>query len=265
VTRRLRCALAAPHPQHGIDLVEPAVNVLIVDDEALARDRLARMVTQLGDHQVVGQAANGRDALALAERTCPDVVLLDIRMPGMDGLEAARHLAALPEPPAVVFCTAYEEHAIQAFEVHAVGYLLKPVRRERLAVALEQAARVNRAQLATLGRLGAPQRTHISARTHRGIELIALDDISCFQADQKYVVVRHNGGEVLVEDSLRELEEEFGDRFVRVHRATLVSVRHIERLERGPGGQGVLWLRQLAAPLEVSRRHLPDLRRLLRA
>jgi two-component system, LytTR family, response regulator AlgR len=242
---------------------ERRMNVLVVDDEALARERLARMIAQLGSHAVVGQAANGREALALAEQTHPDVVLLDIRMPGMDGLEAARHLAALPEPPAVVFCTAYEEHAIAAFDVQAVGYLLKPVRRERLAAVLEKAARVNRVQLAALGRLGAAQRTHISARTHRGLELIPVDEILCFRADHKYVVVRHTGGEVLVEDTLRELEEEFGERFVRVHRATLAAVRHIERLERGADGHALLRLRQLAEPLEVSRRHLPDLRRRL--
>lgn len=240
------------------------MKILIVDDEALARDRLARMIAQVGGHTVVGQAANGRDALDLAQRVQPDVVLLDVRMPGMDGLEAARHFAALVEPPAIVFCTAYEEHAIQAFDVQAVGYLLKPVRRERLAAALEQAMRVNRAQLTALGRTGTAARTHISARTHRGIELVPVEDVRCFRAEHKYVVVRHTGGELLVEDTLRELEEEFGDRFVRIHRATLAAVRHIERLERVAEGQAVVWLRDLPEPLEVSRRHLADLRRLLR-
>jgi len=239
------------------------VKVLIVDDEALARDRLARMVAQLGGHEVTGQAANGREAVARVLEQAPDVVLMDIRMPGMDGLEAAQHLAALPQPPAVVFCTAYEEHAIAAFEVQAVGYLLKPVRRERLAAALDQAARVNRAQLAALDRLGAPQRTHIAARTHRGLELVPLDDILCFRADHKYVVVTHTGGEVLIEDTLRDLETEFGERFVRVHRAALAAVRHVERLERSAAGQAQLRLRHLAEPLEVSRRHLPEVRRVL--
>jgi two-component system response regulator AlgR len=239
------------------------MKVLVVDDEALARERLVRMIAALDDHVVVGQAANGAEALVVAATTRPDVVLLDVRMPGMDGLEAARHLTLLPEPPAVIFCTAFEEHAIAAFDVQAVGYLLKPVRRERLAAVLEQAARINRAQLAALGRLGEPQRTHVSARTHRGIELVPIDDVLCFQAEHKYVVVRHTGGEVLVEDTLRELETEFGDRFVRIHRATLAAVRHIERLERGPAGQALLRLRQLAEPLEVSRRHLPDVRRIL--
>jgi len=240
------------------------VKVLIVDDEALARDRLARMVAQLGGHEVTGQAANGREAVARVLEQAPDVVLMDIRMPGMDGLEAAQHLAALPQPPAVVFCTAYEEHAIAAFEVQAVGYLLKPVRRERLAAALDQAARVNRAQLAALDRLGAPQRTHIAARTHRGLELVPLDDILCFRADHKYVVVTHTGGEVLIEDTLRDLETEFGERFVRVHRATLAALRHVERLERSAAGQAQLRLRHLAEPLEVSRRHRPEVRRVLR-
>jgi two-component system response regulator AlgR len=240
------------------------VNVLIVDDEALARDRLARMVAQLDGHEVVGQAANGREALDVALAVRPDVVLLDIRMPGMDGLEAARHLAALAEPPAVVFCTAYEEHAIEAFDVQAVGYLLKPVRRERLAAALGQAVRVNRAQLAALGQLGARARTHVSARTHRGLELIPLDRIICFCADQKYVQVRHTGGEVLVEDTLRELEEEFAEEFVRIHRGTLAAIAFIERLERVGDEQAVLWMRGLDSPLEVSRRHLPELRRRLR-
>lgn len=239
------------------------MKVLIVDDEALARDRLVRMVTQLGGHEVIGQAATGREAVARVLEQAPDVVLMDIRMPGMDGLEAAQHLAVLPEPPAVVFCTAYEEHAIAAFEVQAVGYLLKPVRRERLAAALEQAARVNRAQLAALDRLGAPQRTHIAARTHRGLELVPLDDILCFRADHKYVVVTHTGGEVLIEDTLRDLEIEFGERFVRVHRAALAAVRHVERLERTAAGQAQLRLRHLAEPLEVSRRHLPEVRRVL--
>jgi two-component system response regulator AlgR len=239
------------------------MRVLIVDDEGLARDRLARMIADLPDHQLAGQAANGREALAQVQALRPDVVLMDIRMPAMDGLEAARHLAAMPEPPAVIFCTAYEEHAIQAFDVQAVGYLLKPVRRERLTEALAQAARVNRAQLKALDGVGSRQRTHISARTHRGIELIPLDCVRCFRAEQKYVVVRHTGGEVVVEDTLRDLEAEFGDLFVRIHRAALVSVRHIERLDRAVTSPSMVRLRDLDEPLEVSRRHLPALRRML--
>ena len=126
------------------------MRVLIVDDEQLARDRLARMVTDFDTYEVVGEAANGVEAVRIAAETLPEVVLLDIRMPGMDGLEAARHFNEFEEPPAVIFCTAYEEHALEAFDLQAVGYLLKPVRKENLGTALAKAQRVNKAQLATL-------------------------------------------------------------------------------------------------------------------
>ena len=161
------------------------MKVLIVDDEQLARERLARMVRALEGYTVVGEASNGLDALKQAQDLEPEVVLLDIRMPGMDGLESARHLAELAEPPAVIFCTAYEEHAVQAFDLQAVGYLLKPVRSENLGAALAKAQRVNKAQLLALGEQDAQRRTHISARTRRGIELIPVEDIRYFQADQK--------------------------------------------------------------------------------
>lgn len=240
------------------------MRVLIVDDEQLARDRLARMLSSLEGYEVVGEAAHGVAALEQIQAQQPEVVLMDIRMPGMDGLEAARHLAALDEPPAVIFCTAYEEHAIQAFDLQAVGYLLKPVRKEHLAEALGKAQRVNKAQLAALGGGEAQRRTHISARTRRGIELIPVEDVRYFQADQKYVTVRHGGGEVIIDETLRELEDEFGDRFVRIHRSALVAVQHVERLERLAAGRAQIRLRDVAEPLEVSRRHLSAVRRLMK-
>ncbi|MAT83513.1 MAG: DNA-binding response regulator [Gammaproteobacteria bacterium] len=241
------------------------MKILIVDDEHLARDRLARMVAQIEDHAVVGQAGNGREALALAQSADPDVVLLDIRMPGMDGLETARHLSELEAPPAVIFCTAYEEHAVQAFDLQAVGYLLKPVRRESLAAALAKAQRVNKAQLAALAEEdGAGARTHISARTRRGIELVPVDDVRYFQADQKYVTVRHGGGEVIVDESLKDLEHEFGDRFLRIHRNCLVATAFIEGLERLGPGQACIRVRDIDEPLDVSRRHLAGVRKFVR-
>ena len=191
-----------------------SIKVLIVDDEQLARDRLARMVTGFDDYEVVGEAGNGIDAVQQAAALQPEVVLLDIRMPGMDGLEAARHFVEIEEPPAVIFCTAYEEHAVEAFDLQAVGYLLKPVRKENLEGALGKAQRVNKAQLAALADGDEPRRSHISARTRRGIELIPVDEVRYFQADQKYVTVRHAEGEILVDETLRDLEDEFGDRFV---------------------------------------------------
>lgn len=238
------------------------MKVLIVDDERLARDRLARMVSALEGYEVVGQAGNGREALNQAVEADPDLVLLDIRMPGMDGLEAARHLSELEEPPAVIFCTAYEEHAVQAFDLQAVGYLLKPVRRETLEAALDKAQRVNKAQLAALGGELAPsRRTHISARTRRGIELVPVDDVRYFQADQKYVTVRFGGGEVIIDETLRELEREFGDLFLRIHRNSLVATAYIESLERVGPGQSCIRLKGVTEPLDVSRRHLAAVRK----
>ena len=183
------------------------MKVLIVDDEQLARDRLARMLGEIEGFTVVGQAANGMQAVERCDALIPDVVLLDIRMPGMDGLEAARHMAGMEQPPAVVFCTAYEEHAMDAFSVQAVGYLLKPVRRDDLVKVLGTAARPNRAQLAALSADEGSKRTHISARTRRGLELVPVEEVCFFQADQKYVTVRHPGGELLIDDTLKELED----------------------------------------------------------
>ena len=174
------------------------MRILIVDDEQLARDRLARMIDGFAQHEVVGEAGNGVEAVQVASSMQPEVVLMDIRMPGMDGLEAARHIVEIEEPPAVIFCTAYEEHAVEAFDLQAVGYLLKPVRKENLETALGKAQRVNKAQLAALAEEQPPRRTHISARTRNGIELIPVDDVRYFQADQKYVTVRH--GDVIHAD-----------------------------------------------------------------
>jgi len=241
------------------------VQVLIVDDEALARDRLVRMVSDFDDHAVVGEAANGVQAVEIANRDRPDLVLLDIRMPGMDGLEAARHLLDLEEPPAVVFCTAYEEHAIEAFDVQAVGYLLKPVRKDDLARVLASAHRLNKAQLAGLDDDGVQRRTHISARTRRGIELVPVHEISYFQADQKYVTVRHAGGELIIDETLRELEQEFGEAFIRIHRNALVATRAIEGLERNEDGSHRVRLKGITELLEISRRHVSGVRKFVRS
>jgi two-component system response regulator AlgR len=239
------------------------MKVLVVDDEKLARERLLRMLADVPDMQVVGEAGNGMRAVELVSEQVPDVVLMDIRMPGMDGLEAARHIAAAENPPAVVFCTAYEEHAIEAFKVQAVGYLLKPVRRGDLEVALRTAQRTNRAQLAALADSEHARRTHISARTRRGIELVPVDEVRYFQADQKYVTVRHGGGELLIDETLRELEVEFADVFVRIHRNALINRHFLEGLERDPQGHHRIRLRGIDERLEVSRRHVAGIRRFI--
>ncbi|HEX5514535.1 MAG TPA: response regulator, partial [Gammaproteobacteria bacterium] len=182
------------------------MKILIVDDEAPARQRLAGLVQAVGGHELVGEAATGADAVAACERLKPDVVLLDIRMPGGDGLEAAARINRIAEPPAIIFVTAFGDHALAAFDAEAVDYLLKPVRRERLSEALQKARRLNRAQLKALQQtVSDGRRQHLLCRRRGDLELIPIDDVRFLQADQKYVTVNHLGGEDLIEDSLRQL------------------------------------------------------------
>ncbi|HEV3286379.1 MAG TPA: LytTR family DNA-binding domain-containing protein [Steroidobacteraceae bacterium] len=235
------------------------MKVLVVDDEPPARERLVSLLAEIEDVEVVGEAASGREALTRTGELAPDVVLLDVRMPGMDGLEAARHLNVLEEPPAVIFTTAFDQYAVEAFETHAVGYLMKPVRPEQLAAALTRAGRLTRAQLQKLA-AGEARRSHIAARRREGLRLIPLEEVQYFLADQKYTTVCHVNGEDLIEDSLRLLESEFGQAFVRIHRNTLVAVRYLERIERNAEGQYFMHLRGCATPLPVSRRMAGELK-----
>ena len=240
------------------------MKVLIVDDEAPARSRLRALVEELPNCEVAGEAADGVQALRRTDATDPDVVLLDIRMPGMDGLEAARHLAGLERPPAVIFTTAFDHHALEAFEAAAVDYLLKPIRKARLEQALERARRPNRAQLNELEGPGRSARTHICASSRGGLQLVPIEEVWYFLADQKYVSVRHAGGELLIEESLKSLEQEFGDRFVRAHRNALVAVDQLMGIEKTTVGGQVARLRSTQDTVEISRRHVPELRRRLR-
>lgn len=238
---------------------------LIVDDESLARDRLRRLLGQLERVDVCGEAANGREALLQAQLLQPDLVFLDIRMPGMDGMEAARHLADLDHPPAVVFTTAYGEHALEAFEAQAVDYLLKPVRRERIERAIKGARRLNRAQLVELEPSGSPSaRTHLCVHLRGDLKLVPVQEVRCFQADNKYVTVYTADEELLIEESLKALEEEFGEQFLRVHRNSLVGVAHLIGLEKNGDGRCLVVLDGIAQRPEVSRRHLPKVRRRLK-
>ncbi|HXY75498.1 MAG TPA: LytTR family DNA-binding domain-containing protein [Steroidobacteraceae bacterium] len=236
------------------------LKVLIVDDEPPARSRLRSLLDEIAGFEVVGEAANGQEALGATHDLVPDIVLLDVRMPSMDGLEAARHLNVLEEPPAIIFTTAYDQYAVEAFEAHAVGYLLKPVRQELLARALERAGRLTRAQLQKLAAADDARRTHIAARSREGLKLIPLEEVLYFLADQKYTTVRHLQGEDLIEDSLKLLEEEFGATFVRIHRNALVGVKYLERIERNAEGQYFVRLRGTEAPLQVSRRMAGELK-----
>jgi two-component system, LytTR family, response regulator AlgR len=238
------------------------LRALIVDDEPPARERLRSLLSEIQDIEVAGEAANGEECLQMAVKVEPDVVLLDVRMPGMDGIEAARQLASLIEPPAVIFTTAYDQYAVSAFDAHAVGYLVKPIRKEKLEAALAQAGKLTRPQLQKLA-AAAPaveRRTHIAAKHRDELRLIPVEEIAYFFAEQKYTTVFHEKGEDLIEDSLRSLEEEFGTLFARIHRNALVSVRYLETIERNPDGQYFVRLRGRDEPLQVSRRMAGELK-----
>ncbi|RMH14220.1 MAG: DNA-binding response regulator [Gammaproteobacteria bacterium] len=242
------------------------MKILIVDDEQLARIRLKGLLQDHAQYEVVGEAGNGKEAISIYEQLKPDIVLMDIRMPGMDGLEAALHLSRLDNPPAVIFVTAYNDHALQAFEAQAVDYLLKPVREERLLQALERASRPNQAQLMSVNvdEDNKPaSRTHIMVKTHGKTHLIPLINIYYFQADQKYTLIHHRDGKALFEESLKSLEAEFGSRFVRIHRNALVAVSCISGIEKNKDGQWQLHFKDIDERLEISRRHLSSVKAVL--
>jgi len=246
------------------------LSVLVVDDEKPARDRLHQILADEDQYDVVGEAANGIEALERASQLSPDIVLLDIRMPGMEGIETAHHLNAMDPAPAVVFTTAYDEYAIDAFEARAIGYVLKPVRRSRLTGALEQATRFagnTLKEAAVEARLDV-SRKHVCAHAHGELKLIPIDEITSFIADQKYVAVDHDNGQDLIDDSLKSLEAEFGDQFVRIHRSALIAVDRIDRIEKNTEGKSRVVLRDDShvddKELIISRRHIAEVKRRLR-
>jgi two-component system response regulator AlgR len=243
------------------------MKVLIVDDEAPARDRLRQLLDDSGQHEVVGEAGHGQEALDIAARVAPDVILLDIRMPGIDGVETAHHLNSFETPPAIIFTTAYDEYAIDAFEANAIGYVLKPVRRERLDQALAQAARLTSAALLEVGKRSgiSEQRRHVCARVRGELKLIPIADVLYFIADQKYVNVVHTNGRDLIDDPLKALEDEFADQFVRIHRGALVALSAIDSLKRDEEGRTQVMLHDCDGDdLIVSRRHVADVKRRLK-
>src|SRR5690554_2277429 len=214
--------------------------ILIADDEPLARQRLMRLVEGLPGYVICGEAGDGETTLAQVAELQPDILLLDIRMPGLDGMEAAARLSQLNNAPAIIFCTAYDNYAIQAFDVRAVAYLLKPVRKDALAEALLRAGSVNRVQLRALSshqaELQSDTNAQLAIRTHRGTELIAIAGIRYCQADQKYVTIHHSRGETVSDYTLKELESAYPSQLLRIHRNTLVGVRFIQALRRTPDG-----------------------------
>ncbi|MFO1396199.1 MAG: LytTR family DNA-binding domain-containing protein [Burkholderiales bacterium] len=222
-------------------MAETALRVLVVDDEVPARRRLRDLLDDCSGALplvVVGEAQNGREALDLLQGAPADLVLTDIHMPDMDGIELAKHLLKLPHPPVVVFTTAFHEHAVQAFEVNAVDYLMKPVRVQRLLSALQKVPKLKPVPADKLAQLPASARRFLSVTERSRVVLVPLEDIVYLKAELKYITIRTPQREYLLEESLTKLENEFGPRFVRVHRNCLVARDFIRGFERRVNDDG---------------------------
>jgi two-component system response regulator AlgR len=241
-----------------------SLKILIVDDEPLARERLRTLLSDIAVQLpavVVGEAGNGLQALEFL-RECPvDVVLADIRMPGMDGIELASHLGRLDQAPAVIFTTAYDNYAVQAFDLNAVDYLLKPVRAQRLLAALQKvpAQHPDATLLAGIGLdMRGGGRTHLSCHERGRLLLVPIGEVLYFKADLKYVTARTAEREYLLDEALTHLESEFSDRFLRLHRAVLVAKSALAGFEKAAGDDveayGWAILRGVPEKLPVSRR-----------
>lgn len=232
------------------------LRVHIVDDEPHARQRIRQLLAARADVAVLGESASGAAALAACRAQPVDVVLLDIRMPGMDGLETAQALARLQPAPAVIFLTAADDRAIEAFEAGAADYLLKPVRGERLAAALDRARRL----APEAGDERAPaQRQHFIERRLGEVFLVPVESVLALRAEDKYVRLTTPDGEHLIEESLVAVEREFGPRFLRIHRNCLVAADRVRALVRIDERDHVR-VAGLDEPLEVSRRNLAAVR-----
>ena len=232
--------------------------ILIIDDEKPARDRLRRLVDAMADYEVAGEAINGSDALEQIRELTPDILLLDISMPGMDGMSLAHVLQDSGASPAIIFCTAYQDQALSAFEVEAVDYVVKPVRAERLEKALDKAGRYMGDEDESR------EQQHFLRSTVGGkVVLTPVARVICLVAEDKYTTVVHENGTTVVDESLTELENCYPSFFFRVHRNALVSRKHLRGLERTPEGSTQVLLSGCERRPEVSRRNVSALRKLL--
>ncbi|HFD32866.1 MAG TPA: response regulator transcription factor, partial [Gammaproteobacteria bacterium] len=237
---------------------------LIVDDEPLARERLQRHLQDIDPAIESIEAENGLVALEQFQKHTPDIILLDIRMPGMDGIETAGKLSEFETPPAIIFTTAYDEYALDAFDAQAIAYLLKPIRKDKLEKTLQSARRLNRVQLQNIQQQEPDtQDDYLSVRIHSGVRKIKLTDIFYFQAEQKYVTVKYRGGEVIIEESLKSLESRFSASFIRVHRNALISKEQLTAIRKDQQGRCLIELKDVDEKIEVSRRHVAIVRKFL--
>jgi two-component system response regulator AlgR len=234
------------------------LRILIIDDEEPARNRLRRMLAGMQSVYVAGEAATGREALRLIQVKEPEVLLLDISMPGMDGMELAQVLQSQKSAPAIIFCTAWQDQAVKAFECDAVDYLVKPVRAERLAVALDKARRF------IASRSTGPDGPFLRSTLGGTVKLLPFADVIYMSAKDKYTTVVHRNGSLVIDQSLLELENEHADALVRIHRSTLVARKCIRGLEKSNDGRHFLQLEGCDDGPQVSRRNLPAIRKLIR-
>lgn len=251
------------------------MQILVVDDESLARSRLIRLIEDIPGCEVCGEADNGDVVLERIRECDPDLILLDVRMPGQDGIAVAKAIEQIEDPPAIVFCTAFDEYALEAFDTLAQGYIVKPVQLDQLQQVIDKTKKLTRAQSRVAFNSRSlsdntrtddqtlPSRKHVTVKTRKGLELIPLVDVYCFVADQKYVTVVHVGGETIVDDTLKELEQEFSQSFFRVHRNALVAIEKVEALEKSQEGKSQLRLKGSSYMPQVSRRHLQYVKEVL--
>lgn len=240
------------------------MDIVIVDDEALARRRLLKMVNDLG-FDVVAEASNSEEAYQTVQKYDPALLLLDIDMPGESGLQLAHRISELETPPAIIFTTAYDQFALEAFETHAAGYLLKPIQRQQLKKALEKAQVVNKLQSDFLLREQTKTASveHITVKSHRGMELIPFHNIRCFVADQKCVMIVTTEGKSIIDKTLKQLEQSFNHKFIRIHRNAMVSIEHIQGLSRDAEGHYRVRLSDVEEEPMVSRRYTNQVKQLL--
>ncbi len=245
------------------------MKILIADDEPLARMRIRALVNEIGGHEILEEeATNGREVLQLVKVYQPQVVLLDIGMPGINGMQAAEEITKMSIRPTLIFTTAYGEYALEAFEQQAVDYLLKPIRKDRLQQALEKAERLQQTcidkPLSTELDSERGARTHISVLSQGNTLLIPVDKIYYFHADQKYVTLRWQEGEALIDESLKNLEAEFSGQFLRIHRNALVALVYISKLTKDGQNHHFIGFDEIDEQLEISRRHLQNVKKTLR-
>lgn len=241
------------------------MKILIVDDEAAARERLRYLLADLADDFSVTEAEHGVAALKLIEHEQPDLLLLDIHMPLMNGIEVARHINKLQLPISIIFTTAHTDYALNAFDLDAAAYLMKPIGRERLHKAISKARVLREIDLDPLVRFEqTKRRSHLSAYINGQLKLVPVADIRFLQADQKYVTAVWPQGQLLINDSLKSLEEEFSAQLMRIHRSTLVAIQYVQALVKDEQGDLRITLNGVDAKLHVSRRHASKVRKVLR-